>query len=249
MIGTLKRGLLKLAQSAAQELTCPRCQHRFKPFTAAPPETFAELTKAVPCPKCAHTFRFDDGVKASVEAKANPPGPFPKPVDSRIEMVAENGAWLYQIPRPRKWHGLLWMALMWNLIVGVILTALILEPGGLRQKPAELLLMGLFPAVGLGLLYAGLRLSFACHQLALGPQTVRLRRKVFLHKDYELPVSDLTDVRKKEFYSQNYQPIYGIEIAAGERKIRFGSALTEDEKNWLCWQIREFARQRGAPLV
>lgn len=250
MIGTLKKGLLKLAQSAAQEVACPRCQHRFKPFAAAPPETFAELTKAVPCPECGHTFPFNDGVKTSIEAKANPPGPFAKPAHSGIEMVAESGAWVYHIPRGRGSRSMTVMAIVWNLITWPLAFAILTE--GLHTQPLRFVVGWfiplLFPAIGLGLLYVALRLNYATHQLTLGPQTVRLRRKVIFSKDYELPVGEITNVRKTVFYTQNYQPVYGIEINAGARKIRFGSALSEDEKNWLCWQIREFARQRGAPL-
>ncbi len=242
MLVALKQRLLKLAQSKARELACPRCQHRFKPFAAAPPESFAALTKAVPCPQCGHNFSFAEGAKASTELQANPPGPFSKPADSRIEMIAENGAYVFRIPRRRRWSGLLFMAILWNLVSWPM------AYGAVAQHGFTLLLPFLFPVIGLGLLYLALRVSFATHQLTLGPQTVRLRRKLFLHKDHELPADEITSVRKKEFYQQNYQPVYGIEIAAGARTIRFGSGLTEDEKNWLCWQIREFARQRGAAL-
>jgi hypothetical protein len=250
MIDTLKKGLLKLAQSAAQEVACPRCQHRFKPFATAPPGTFSELTYAVPCPKCGYAFRFDDGVKTSAEAKANPPGPFEKPADSRIEMIAENGAWTYQIPRGRSPRGLMFMAVFWNLISWPLAYGAFAQntQGRMLHFVVGWTIPLLFPLIGLGLLYTVLRLGFATHRLTLGPQTVRLRRKVIFSKDYEVPVGEITNVRKTSFYTQNYQPVYGIEITAGARKIRFGSALTEDEKNWLCWQIREFARQRGAPL-
>ena len=250
MLAALKTRLLKLAQTAAREVACPRCQHRFKPFAAAPPETFAELTKAVPCPKCGHTFRFDEGVKTSAEVQANPPGPFSKPADSRIEMVAENSAWIFHIPRGRTPRGLIFMAVVANLVCWPLAYA-----AAAKNMHSSMLhfVLGwtiplLFPLIGLGLLYTVLRLGFATHRLTLGPQAVRLRRKVIFSKDYEVPAAEITSVRKTSFYTQNYQPVYGIEIAAGARKIRFGSALSEDEKNWLCWQIRDFARQRGAAL-
>ena len=83
---------LRPMQSNDSEVTCPRCQARFKPFADAPPTSFAELTHAVPCPKCGHLFSFNEGAQAAAEAQANPPGPFARPADDlnlalRIEEV------------------------------------------------------------------------------------------------------------------------------------------------------------------
>lgn len=248
MFSALKKQLLNVAQRAARELACPRCQHRFKPFAAGPPQTFAELARPVPCPKCGQTFRFNEVAKAATEAAGNPPGPHPKPADTRIEMSAENGAWVFHIPRTRGSFGMIIMAVFWNLVSWPMAIAILGEKKNFLHPPPLWLLPAIFPALGLGLLYVALRLKFSTHRLTLAPQTVQLRRKLILHKDRVLPVGEITGVRKKEFYQQNYRPVYGIEITAGSRRIRFGSALTEDEKNWLCWQIREFARQHGAPL-
>lgn len=250
MIEKLKKAALLIAQQSARTLTCPRCQRRFKPFVDKPPESFSELTD-VRCPKCGNVFRFDEGIKSEEDAKANPPGPFEKPLESRIELVTEEGAWVYKIPRGRTPMALILVAAFWNLISWPI--AFGMFAGKLESSAhttlKDYLIMPLFPGVGLVLIYAVLRMGWATHRLTLGPQTVRLRRKVILSKEYEVPVAGITQVHKKEFYSENYKPVYGIEIIAGSRKIRFGSILTEGEKNWLCWQIREFARQRGAPVA
>jgi hypothetical protein len=250
VIDALKKAALLLAQQNARPTTCPRCRHRFKPFAAAPPQEFSELTN-LRCPKCGHTFQFQDATQADADAKANPPGPFSKPPESRIEMATEDGAWVYKIPRGRTPVAVVLVAAFWNLISWPV--AFGMFAGKLESSAhttlKDYLIMPLFPGLGLVLIYWALRLGWSTHRLTLGPQTVRLRRKVILSKQYEVPVSEITQVHKKEFYSENYKPVYGIEIVAGPRKIRFGSILTEDEKNWLCWQIREFARQRGAPVA
>jgi hypothetical protein len=248
MFAGLKKSVLKLAPQLAQELTCPKCKHRFKPFAAGPPETFAELTHSIPCPQCGHAFSFNDGAQALADTQANPPGPFAKPAESRIELTGDSGEWVYQIPRGHTPGGLIFFAVLWNAIswsLGLGAFAGKVQTG-VRSSLGGLIFAAVFPGIGLGLIYLVLRLGFARYRLILGPRTVRLRRKVILAKDYELPTDEITSVRKKQFYSQNYQPVYGIEIAAGSRRIRFGSSLTEDEKNWLCWQIREFVRQHGA---
>ncbi|MCE9611006.1 MAG: hypothetical protein K8R23_12500 [Chthoniobacter sp.] len=249
MLGLLKQRLLQFAQSAAKELACPGCGNRFKPFAAAPVRSFSELARPVSCPQCGHTFRFNERAKARGEAVANPPGPHRKPADTKIEMVAGEGAWVYLIPRSRsanRWF-FVFFAAVWNLVSWPFV--FLADFHSTERGAAAWPLIALIPAVGLGLIYVALQLTFATYQLTLGPQTVRLRRKLLLQRTWDLPVTEITSVCKKEFYQQNYQPVFGIEITAGARRIRFGSQLSEEEKNWLCWQISEFARQRGALLT
>jgi len=101
--------------------------------------------------------------------------------------------------------------------------------------------------IGLALAYTGLRTRFATHLLYLGPEFVRLQRTLFARKtNYDLPTAEIVHVKQAEFYRQNYRPVHGIEISAGKRRIRFGSTLSPDEKGWLCQEIRNFVRARGA---
>jgi hypothetical protein len=250
VIDDLKKAALALVQKAAVEVTCPKCQFRFKPFAAATPESFAQLMQAVPCPKCGHTFSYDEGAKTKTDVDANPPGPFSKPEASRIELVGEEGNWVFVIPRGRVPIVLLIVAAVENLIswpvISVFYWKAFTQSGATTTK--DWLIPALFPLAGLVLIYFVLRLGFATHRLIISPQTVRLERKMIFKKVFTLRVEEVTRVRKKEFYSQNYRPVYGIEFTAGQKRIRFGSNLTEDEKNWICWQSRELLRQRGAPV-
>jgi hypothetical protein len=246
VFGGLKKSALRLAQGAAPQVTCPRCQHRFKPFADVPPASFSQLTHTVPCPHCSHVFAFADGTRAMADARANPPGPFVKPAETRIEMQADAGGWVYKIPRGRHSWGAVTMMVLCNVCAWGIVGISLADPAPVKLP--FIVMSSLFCGGGLILIYTTARLHLATHRLTLSPQTIRLRRKLVLRKDYELPIDEITGVRKREFYSENYQPVYGIEITAGSRRIRFGSTLTEDEKNWLCWQIREFVHQHGAPL-
>jgi hypothetical protein len=103
-----------------------------------------------------------------------------------------------------------------------------------------------FAAVGLALIYGGLRQKFASHLLYLSSDLIRIQRRLIFRSTYDLKPEDVLHVKLVEAYSQNDRKVYGIEIGAGLRQIRFGSALRDDEKQWLAWEIRDFLRHHGA---
>ena len=112
------------------------------------------------------------------------------------------------------------------------------------------LYFAVFLLVGIRFAYAALRTRFASHLLYLSPEFIRIQRQLFgKSKNIDLVTSNVTTVHKAEFYRHDYQPVYGIEIKSNSGKIRFGSILTEDEKNWLCWEIREFIKPYTTSLA
>ena len=54
-----------------------------------------------------------------------------------------------------------------------------------------------------------------------------------------LRTSPKVTVSQQVFYSQNYQPVYGVEIRNSEGKLRFGTALGAEEKAWLVTEVRD----------
>jgi len=113
------------------------------------------------------------------------------------------------------------------------------KSGGESPAWVVALFFMLFWAVGLGLLYAGLRAKYAKHRIAVGAGEVKMTREMFGRaKTKALAWKDVTEVQKKEFYQQNYKPVYGIEIKGKDGKLRFGSMLTEEEKGWLVADMR-----------
>ena len=248
MARSFKKMALDLAQRAMKSVACPKCGTTFTPFAGRELTKFSELQERVPCPKCGHAFAMIAiSGSGTAEANANPPGPFAKPVDSRIEMVSDPGEWRFNIPRSKGGWTLLVFAIIWNAFTVPIAAGFFMMRGKSHDGP-PVLLVALFPAAGAVLLYWALRLKLATHVLTLSPQVVRLRRLFLLRRNYEVPTHEVGSVRKTVFYTQNHKPVFGIEITAGNRRIRFGSQLTDGEKNWIAWQIRDFARSRGAPL-
>ena len=68
---------------------------------------------------------------------------------------------------------------------------------------------------------------------------VTLRREMFGRvKEKSLVTSQVNSVAQAEFYQQNYQPVYGVEIRGRDGKLRFGTTLREVEKAWLVADIK-----------
>jgi hypothetical protein len=87
---------------------------------------------------------------------------------------------------------------------------------------------------------------FAEFALLVDRQECRLAWSVFKwSRKKVLPVSSITAVTEEVVYTKNYQPVYGVGIKAGEKTVKFGSALTEEERKWLIGELRHFLRVKG----
>jgi predicted RNA-binding Zn-ribbon protein involved in translation (DUF1610 family) len=248
MLDGLKKGMLKLWANQIKEFTCPKCGAKFAPFKDGPPQSF---DTQIVCPSCGFSAPMQKAVQLQAETKVNPPGPFEKPEQTKIERkpVSETEVVFY-IPASGRWGGMLFFAIFWNAISWTVFLAFLLGGKSSHAPLTALVVTSLFPLIGIGMAYAAVRSRFAVHLLYLGPDRIRLQRQLFGHsKNFDLVTSRVTTVRKAEFYQRNYQPVYGVELKSPDGKIRFGSILTDDEKNWLCWEIREFVKGYAQSLV
>ena len=134
------------------------------------------------------------------------------------------------------------MLLFACLWLGASLIALITVPlkdvtGHFSILPA-LIKFG-FPLIGLGLLYAALRLRYTHHFLQLDATHLSLRRTFAgFRKVRQMPREVITSVELRAFYQRNYEPVFGIEVRATTGRFRFGSALSDDDKLWLVHDLR-----------
>ena len=230
-----------------KKFICPKCRHQFHPFRERP---LTSWNDKIVCPECGYEVALKESLATQRALKLNPTGPFPRPVETKIEKktVTETQL-LFAIPASGRWGGLLSFCILWNAISwsGFLVC---LHHVKSNQPWFVVLFVAVFPLIGIGLAYAALRARFSTHLLYLSPEFIRLQRQLFgRRKNFDLVTADVTTVLKAPFYQQNYQPVYGIEIKSNSGKIRFGSILTEDEKNWLCWEIREFIKPYTTSLA
>ncbi|MFM2198351.1 MAG: hypothetical protein RLZZ505_1783 [Verrucomicrobiota bacterium] len=230
-------------------MCCPECGGK----PGQMPESWEGL---ITCPAC--------GAKASVsEWAASGAGGFKTgnadrpPVGTAIrkEITGKNAA-IWHIPAKGKFGFFMLFAILWlgiTILVSGGFLMTIITGGKIEGNMPEWMLIpffGIFYAVGIGMFYAGLREKFMRHRVVVGDGVVTLTKQMFgKEKAKSVSTGTLISVSQKEFYQQNYQPIYGIEIKGADGKLRFGSKLSEDEKAWLVADIErtiEAGKSTGA---
>jgi predicted RNA-binding Zn-ribbon protein involved in translation (DUF1610 family) len=244
-------GLLNLLRGLAVAVPCPKCGTKFKPFAEHGFTHVSQIMGRFPCPKCGHQFAIGEDAKSRHEdAGHNPPGPLSPPADTRIERrTPSDHELLFYLPPSGKAGFLAVFGAIWSAMMLPLFYFLVIHGGAASQLPPPLgmkVFISVFAAVGLGLIYGALRQKYGSHLLYLSSELIRMQRLLLFRATYNLKPADVLHVKLVESYSTNNQKVYGIEIGAGLRLIRFGSALRDDEKQWLAWEIRNFLRQHGA---
>lgn len=221
------------AKLKSGELACPECG-------GAAGDLPASWDLLMVCPTC--------GGRASLSEWATTSSPEKKvwmsdqpPAGTKIRretLGSETVTW--HIPAVGKFGFFLFFALFWLLITGAVSGGFLiafLTGGKIEGDMPEWLLIpffGIFWAVGLGMLYAAFRQKYMRHTVTFERDQITLRKEMFgKTSEKSLARSSITSVAQKEFYQQNYQPVYGIEIRGADGKLRFGSGLTAEEKVWL----------------
>lgn len=252
MIKTLRTRFFGMLQNAMRDIDCPSCHHRFQPFANEKLESLAQLSRGCVCPKCGKQFQWTERNQLNTTAGAGPvaePGIIAQPVDSKIERreISESEL-LYHLPASGRWGALLFFAIVWNLVSMPFLCVAIYALLRGRANVATLVAVPLC-AIGFGSAYAAIRTRFARHLIYLGPETVRVQRTLFRKKNFVFRTDEIQHVKKVEIYKENYQPVLAIEIAgANNANVRFGSVLSDREKEWFCADAIMFLRKLGARL-
>jgi hypothetical protein len=177
-----------------------------------------------------------------VAGAADPDRPPPGTKVTRRELGGGGVAW--EVPPSGKSGGLLFFAVFWNgfmILFTSLATGAMFKGGFDGAGPGWLGALFLIPfwAVGIGMACAALRIKFARHLVVVDPREVVLIRSMFGRiKRRALARDSLETIEKREFYQQNYQPVHGIELRGRTGKLRFGTALSEEEKDWLVADLR-----------
>jgi hypothetical protein len=216
------------------KIPCPEC--------GEPQKDPPRKTEVATCSSCGFRGSHNEWAIRRLNAEEEGyPNPDIPPADTRItrkELAPGTVAW--EIPPSGKAGGLLGFGIIWTAFICFWTVGVILGSdegdGGTLTGP---LFSIPFWAIGIGMLYFGLRAKYAFHLLMVDPKTVVLARSFFKRTSRKaLQRSTLKSAEKKEFYQQNYTPVYGVEIKGKDGKIRFGTTLSEEEKNWLVADLQ-----------
>jgi hypothetical protein len=189
---------------------------------------------------------------------ADPNRSVTRPLETRIERSepAPNSL-CFRIPPSGNWGGLLWIAIGWNMftwfVAFVMVAALVKESQALepisQDRAGQIIpsiLLPLFILVGLGMIYMAIQHRYGRARVDLTPETIRLHCTLFGRtKTRSVTPAEVRKVSKIEFYKRCNQPVHGIEIEAAHDPLHFGSALSDEEKDWLCGELQEFLRRQG----
>lgn len=228
----LKNIFSKVEQKIAQGLAtkCPRC-------SAAASYKPQRMDEVITCQACGYLGSVMDWVGGKKGPATHSPEPL---VSTKITKESVLGSQVWNIPASGRSGGFLFFAAFWLAITSVVsggflyafLSGKEIEKSGNFPDWALIPFFGIFWAVGIGMAYAGLRAKYAKHRVIIQGNTITIQRSLFF-KTKEKSLPDPVSIEQVVFYSQNYTPVYGIEIKARSGKFRFGSSLRDEEKAWL----------------
>jgi len=234
-------------------ITCPSCK-------ADVESDLYESTGQTDCPYCGSDLSAllqinvagsDEmgGYRTDVAPAANQIELPPLPAKSKIEIVQSSpGRLVLHIPPGGKHAaGIGCFTIMWNGIMGVVSATFLV--GAAQAKVAWVVIpfLSLFWLIGLGLAYWWIRSRFMRLFILLDANQIALQRTLFGRKWInETHLNGDSSASLVESYSQNNVPVYRVEVSGSNRTAKFGTALSREEKNWLCDQINHFLRKDSA---
>lgn len=230
IIDKLKRAnLTKLAADGS--LCCPECGAKARSV----PEIGRDVVR---CESCGKESLVDEWVLTGKDAKFLGHADEP-PSETKIVREMEAGAVVWRIPSAGKGGGLLGFGILWCLVTlvhGSVMIPALMTSNVMGSIPRWVIIPFylIFVVVGIVMVRAGLRNKFARHVLRSDGETISLARELFgRKKETVVRCGEVRSIAQKEFYQQNYQPVYGIEIRTPSKKLRFGTMLSIEEKAWL----------------
>jgi hypothetical protein len=167
-----------------------------------------------------------------------------KPAYSLVEFFSDRDSLGLIIPRGRS-RGMafffFFFALFWNALSWTMFTVALYK----RETPAVFFLL-IFVTIGAGLALAALYSFYGEFSLLADRSTCRAVWTLFKwNRTKSLPTTTITAVTEEVVYTKNYVPVYGVGLKAGSKTLKFGSALTEEERKWIVGELRHFLGVKG----
>jgi hypothetical protein len=192
---------------------------------------------------------------AGAEADREAPSEVPRPKTTRVEFQREEGRLAVALPRgAHRGAGCLmlffsafWNAITWAIVATIVAGLLSGGKGGVGAFGLfGLLFMIPFVLVGIATALAALYLLFGRAGFAMSGEKVLLRRSLFgFTHQRSFNVADVTRVGVMEAYRQNDEPVHGVglKIRGRATPLVFGTNLSDEERDWLAWEVYSFWRQ------
>jgi predicted RNA-binding Zn-ribbon protein involved in translation (DUF1610 family) len=234
---------------AKAQFHCPACE------AAIPARVQASLLweEVMSCPECGGHAPISSYLKfkhprETEESKLAETEEFvEQPLHTRIvaESTASGRRW--RVPAKGGWNFLLTFSSLWLALTLTLcafaLTRWLEDP----KVTVKAFVPLIFPLIGVGFLYAGLRASLARHTLEVDSREVVYTRYLLGFTRRKILQRDaVVSARLAGIYIENNRPVYAIEVQAKRGRIRFGSVLEPQEKAWLCQEVRQTLGLRSA---
>ena len=172
------------------------------------------------------------------------------PLSSRIQLIeASSSRLVLLIPRGgKRARSIGCFAVAWLAITGTVSGAFLFAAMGGAEWDGDpppvwalLLFFSLFWAVGLGMGFAWLKMTFTRTYLALEPHQLATQRHFLGRKSTRiLALNDNSSAELRSSYSENDQPVYHVAVDGADDSEKFGTALSYDEKEWIARTINQF---------
>lgn len=161
----------------------------------------------------------------------------PQPANGIVRIhQADADRLVLDIPPGKNSGGLGCFAIIWNGFMAVFTTLMIVAPNQNDQKPAVglFLFLGLFWLIGLGFLYAWVKMRFERCFLLVDRNRAVLRRMLFgRQRQKELELDESSRAQLTSAYEQNDEPVYRVTMqGVGGKLLHFGTSLEPAEKDW-----------------
>jgi hypothetical protein len=136
--------------------------------------------------------------------------------------------------------GLGCFAVVWNGFM-TFFTAMMFA-GGVAGRPllGIFAFLGLFWAVGLGMAWFAIKMKFERVMLLVDPAHAVIQKTLFGRvRTDEADLARGSSAELVESYQQNDRPIYAVTINGVGRNLKFGTPLSNPEKDWIVDRINE----------
>lgn len=203
-----------------------------------------ESTGVWQCPSCGQALpEVDDPPVTGDSLAETTPGTYGLPIgnspppDSRIEVHEASEQRLVMLipPGGKGAGGMGCFVTFWNLFM-MVFTVIWVSVG--PKDVAPLAFIGLFWLVGIGLLIAWIKMKYERTLLLVDPSRVVVQHILFGRKrQLETELFSQSKAMLVEAYSQNDVPVYSVAVAGKDRTIKFGTSLSNGEKDWLADRI------------